>query len=94
MIDDYAHHPTEIKATLQGAKTIENSKITVIFQPHRYSRVKFLLDNFKDAFEKADEVVLLPIYSAGEKDNFGVTIEDLQRVINNPKAVIEKIHKI
>ena len=90
IIDDYAHHPTEIKATLQGATSIEDSKITVIFQPHRYSRVKFLLENFKNAFEKADEVVLLPIYSAGEKDIFGVTIEDLQNVIENPKAVIEK----
>ena len=52
IIDDYAHHPTEIKATLQGATSIEDSKITVIFQPHRYSRVKFLLENFKNAFEK------------------------------------------
>lgn len=90
VIDDYAHHPTEIKATLQGARSIENSGITVIFQPHRYSRVKFLLDNFKNAFDLADEVILLPIYSAGEKDNFGVTIKDLQSVIANPKVVIEK----
>lgn len=90
VIDDYAHHPTEIKATLQGASSIESSKITVIFQPHRYSRVKFLLENFKNAFEKADEVVLLPIYSAGEKDNFGVTIEDLQNIIECPKAILEK----
>lgn len=90
VIDDYAHHPTEIKATLQGANSIENSGITVIFQPHRYSRVKFLLDNFKNAFDLADEVILLPIYSAGEKDNFGVTIEDLQSIIANPKVVIEK----
>lgn len=90
VIDDYAHHPTEIKATLQGAKSIENSKITVIFQPHRYSRVKFLLENFKDAFIGAEEVILLPIYSAGEKDIFGVTVENLQEVIENPKAILEK----
>lgn len=90
VIDDYAHHPTEIKATLQGAKSIENSKITVIFQPHRYSRVKFLLENFKDAFIGAEEVILLPIYSAGEKDIFGVTVENLQEVIKSPKAILEK----
>ena len=90
VIDDYAHHPTEIKATLQGARSIEDAKITVIFQPHRYSRVKFLLDNFKNAFEQADELILLPIYSAGEKDTFGVGIEDLKRVIDYPEAAIEK----
>lgn len=90
IIDDYAHHPTEIKATLQGAESIEERKITVIFQPHRYSRVKFLLENFKNAFERADEVILLPIYSAGEKNEFGVTIEDLQRVIEKPKSHVEK----
>ncbi|STO32188.1 UDP-N-acetylmuramate--L-alanine ligase [Fusobacterium necrogenes] len=90
VIDDYAHHPTEIKATLQGATSIEKDKITVIFQPHRYSRVNFLLKNFKDAFEKADELILLPIYSAGEKNIFKVTIEDLQNIITKPKAIVEK----
>ena len=83
VIDDYAHHPTEIKATLQGAQTIENEKITVIFQPHRYSRVKFLLNSFNDAFVGADEVIILPIYAAGEKDEFGITIEDLLKKINH-----------
>lgn len=90
VIDDYAHHPTEIKATLQGATSIEKDKVTVIFQPHRYSRVNFLLENFKDAFEKADELILLPIYSAGEKNIFKVTIEDLQNIITKPKAIVEK----
>lgn len=90
VIDDYAHHPTEIKATLQGAKTIENEKITVIFQPHRYSRVKFLLNSFNDAFIGAEEVIILPIYAAGEKDEFGVTVEDLGKVLNNKKVTIEK----
>lgn len=99
VIDDYAHHPTEIKATLQGAKSIENNKITVIFQPHRYSRVKFLLNNFKDAFKGAEEIILLPIYSAGEKNEFGVRLEDLENIIeesnvmieNNPEKIDERI---
>lgn len=95
IIDDYAHHPTEIRATLQGAKSIEHEKLTIIFQPHRYSRVKFLLNNFKDAFDGAEEVMLLPIYSAGERDEFGVTIEDLGKVLENKKVVIEKdINKV
>ena len=89
VIDDYAHHPTEIKATLQGATSIENDKIIVIFQPHRYSRVKFLLNNFKDAFKGAEEIILLPIYSAGEKDEFGVKIDDLKGIIEETKVSIE-----
>lgn len=90
VVDDYAHHPTEIKATLQGAKSIEKEKITVIFQPHRYSRVKFLLNSFKDAFVGAEEVIILPIYAAGEKDEFGVSVEDLGNVLENTKVTIEK----
>jgi UDP-N-acetylmuramate--alanine ligase len=90
IIDDYAHHPTEINATLHGARSIEKGDIIVIFQPHRYSRIKFLLNNFKNAFDCATEIVLLPIYSAGEKDEFGVTIEDLEHTILNKNISIEK----
>lgn len=92
IIDDYAHHPTEIKATLQGANTVESRKIVAIFQPHRYSRVKFLLEEFKGTFDKVDEVILLPIYSAGEKDEFGVSIEDLGKKIahKNLKIMAEQ----
>lgn len=90
IIDDYAHHPTEIEATLQGATSIEDREIKVIFQPHRYSRVKFLLENFKNSFKLAKEVVLLPIYEAGEKNEFGVTIEDLKEKIENKNTIIEK----
>ena len=81
IIDDYAHHPTEIRATLEGAKKIENKKITAIFQPHRYSRVNFLYEDFKGCFDLADEVILLPVYSAGEEDIYGITLEDLGRDI-------------
>lgn len=77
IIDDYAHHPTEIRATLEGAKKIETKKITAIFQPHRYSRVKFLYEEFKGCFDLADDVILLPIYSAGEEDIYGITLEEL-----------------
>ena len=92
VIDDYAHHPTEINATLQGARSIENKHITVIFQPHRYSRVKFLLEEFAGTFKDADELILMPIYSAGEKDEFGVSLEDLLKKINhkNGRIVTDK----
>ena len=66
--DDYAHHPTEIKSVLDGIKKIsEKKKITVIFQPHRYTRIKFLKREFSSCFFDADTVVLCPIYAAGEK---------------------------
>ncbi len=81
IIDDYAHHPTEIRATLEGAKKIEAKKITAIFQPHRYSRVKFLYEEFKGCFDLADDVILLPVYSAGEEDIYGITLKDLGRDI-------------
>lgn len=90
VIDDYAHHPTEIEATLQGARSIENKHITVIFQPHRYSRVKFLFEEFAGTFKNADELILMPIYRAGEKDEFGVSVEDLLKKINHKNGKIMK----
>ncbi|MDR1835991.1 MAG: UDP-N-acetylmuramate--L-alanine ligase [Fusobacteriaceae bacterium] len=89
IIDDYAHHPTEIKATLSGARSIEKEKITVIFQPHRYSRLKFLLHQFKRAFDEASELILLPVYSAGERDEFGVSLRDLEREIDRDNVSLE-----
>lgn len=98
IVDDYAHHPTEIRATIQGAKTIEKNRTVAIFEPHRYSRVKFLLEDFKNSFDGIDEVILLPVYSAGEKNDFGVTLEGLKEKIGhkhcsiiNDKIEIEKI---
>jgi len=69
IIDDYAHHPTEIKATLEGARQIyPNKKITVVFHPHTFTRTKALFDDFSKSFGEADEVIVLDIYgSAREK---------------------------
>mgnify|MGYP001479101401 CR=1 FL=1 len=64
--DDYAHHPTEIKATLSGAKQI-NKNITVVFQPHRYSRTRFLFNDFVNILSRIKKLYLLDTYSAGEK---------------------------
>ncbi|MDP0488973.1 MAG: UDP-N-acetylmuramate--L-alanine ligase [Fusobacterium sp. JB021] len=93
IIDDYAHHPTEIRATLEGAKSIEKENITVIFQPHRFSRMKFLLEKFEGVFEKANQLILLPVYSAGEKDDFGISLEKLAKKINHPNVKIIKEEK-
>jgi len=68
VIDDYAHHPSEIKATLKACKNISHRKIWCVFQPHTYSRTKHLLDEFKDAFCDADMVIISDIYSAREVD--------------------------
>lgn len=67
IIDDYAHHPTEIKATLQAIKGL-GRKVTVVFQPHRFSRTAHLVHDFGPAFEHADRVLLTDIYSAGEQN--------------------------
>ncbi len=70
VIDDYAHHPTEIKATLQAAVNLKHNKIHCVFQPHTYSRTLKLLDDFANAFDLADDIYILDIYSARE-DNKG-----------------------
>jgi len=70
--DDYAHHPTEIKVTLEAAGFIGARRMLVLFQPHRYTRTRLLADDFGRAFGNADELILLPIYSAGEDPITGV----------------------
>ncbi len=96
IIDDYAHHPTEIKVTIDAARKTEKGKVTVIFQPHRYSRTKFFFDDFAEALKKADRLILLPIYGAGEENIYGVTSESLaERIGKNVNVCNEKeIEKI
>lgn len=69
VIDDYAHHPTEIKATLSAAKNYPHNKIYCVFQPHTYTRTITLFDDFTNSFYDADEIILLDIYAAREKFN-------------------------
>ena len=74
LIDDYGHHPTEIKATLGSAKIYANlmgfKKVTAIWQPHKYSRTIDNLQSFVSCFEGVDELVILPVWKAGEKEVF------------------------
>ena len=81
VVDDYGHHPTEVKATLAAARLGAYKKIHVLFQPHRFSRTKFLMDDFAGAFNQADSLYLLDIYAASEAAIEGV----------NAKALVEKI---
>ena len=83
VIDDYAHHPTEIGATLSAAKNVAHKKLWVVFQPHTYSRTKALFDDFARALSKADEVVLADIYAARENDDLGVSSGDLAEAIKS-----------
>jgi UDP-N-acetylmuramate--alanine ligase len=75
VIDDYGHHPTEIRATLAAARLCGYSRIHVIFQPHRYTRTFHLMDEFARSFKQADRVYVLDIYAASEKPIEGVTAE-------------------
>lgn len=77
VIDDYAHHPTEIRATLHAAKNYPHTRIVCVFQPHTYSRTKAFLDDFADALSLADMVVLADIYAARETDDLGVSSKDI-----------------
>lgn len=79
VFDDYAHHPTEIKTTLQAAAEMEYKKTVCVFQPHTFSRTAELLDGFADALASSDvdELILAPIYPAREKNTYGISSEIL-----------------
>ena len=81
LIDDYGHHPAEIRATLEAARGCNFSRILVLFQPHRYTRTKHLWDDFCSAFNQADMVVLMDIYAAGELPIPGITGQALADAI-------------
>lgn len=77
VIDDYGHHPTEIKETLKAAKNIPMKKLWCIFQPHTFTRTMALFDEFTEAFENADRLIIADIYAAREKDIYKVDSQSL-----------------
>lgn len=81
IIDDYAHHPQEIAATLKAARHYPHKKLWCVFQPHTYSRTKAFLEDFARELAAADEVILAGIYAAREKDTLGVSSDDVARRI-------------
>lgn len=83
VIDDYAHHPTEIAATMQAAANYPHQKLWCVFQPHTYTRTKAFLHDFAKVLSLADYVILADIYAARETDNLGISSRDLQRELIN-----------
>lgn len=81
VIDDYAHHPDEIEATLKTAKTYPHNNLWVVFQPHTYTRTKSLMSEFAKALSLADNIVLAKIYAARETDDLGISSDTLRQEI-------------
>lgn len=81
IVDDYAHHPTEIKATLSAAQNYPHKKLWCVFQPHTYTRTKALMDEFAQALSMAENIILADIYPARETDNLGISSETLAQKI-------------
>jgi UDP-N-acetylmuramate--alanine ligase len=82
LIDDYGHHPTEVKATLGAAKKLKKNKVVLIFEPHRFSRTQICWDDFLHCFSDADTLYLLDIYPASESAIEGVNSSRLSQDIN------------
>ena len=81
VVDDYAHHPTEVKATLEAAQHVEHETLWCIFQPHTYTRAKALLEDFGKSFENADRIIVADIYAAREKDTGIISSRDVAEEI-------------
>ncbi|WZL72828.1 UDP-N-acetylmuramate--L-alanine ligase [Clostridiaceae bacterium 35-E11] len=97
IVDDYAHHPTEIRATLSGASKVPHNKLWCLFQPHTYSRTKALLSDFASSFGIADEIIVTDIYAAREKDTGEIHALDLCKEIsayNQHVQYIDRFEKI
>ena len=86
--DDYAHHPTEIEAVIKSVREVyKDRKIICVFQPHRYSRVKFLKNEFASSFKSSDAVVLCPVYSAGEKVMYNFNQDNFSKLISRKSKI-------
>lgn len=93
LADDYAHHPTEIKATLEAAKALDYKRVIAVFQPFTFSRTALLLNEFIDALKIADKVILTPIMGSREINTYGVASEDIAKGLENCviKSTFEEI---
>jgi UDP-N-acetylmuramate--alanine ligase len=105
IIDDYAHHPTEIKAVLKAAKGIAKGKVIAVVQPHRYSRLQSLFDDFAKCYDDCDHIILLPVHSAGETSIIGIDHISLGKAIqenykkpldicNSPEELTKVLHNL
>lgn len=89
VIDDYGHHPTEVKATISTLRRVDDRPLCVVFEPHRYSRTQNFWKEFQECFEGADELFLSPIYAASEKPIDGITSEAM---VKEMKAKGKNVH--
>ncbi|MBQ0084466.1 MAG: UDP-N-acetylmuramate--L-alanine ligase, partial [Clostridiales bacterium] len=83
LADDYAHHPTEIAATLTAAKELDYNRVIAVFQPFTFSRTAMLLNDFINSLSIADEVILLPILGSREKNVYGISSSDIAKGLKN-----------
>lgn len=93
VIDDYGHHPTEIATTLEAAKQVYGGKVVAVIQPHRYTRLRDLMDEFATCAKVADVAILMPVYSAGEAPIAGVSHEVLAQKMEE-SGLPEEIHVV
>ena len=92
IVDDYAHHPVEIKATLSTARKTDHKNIYCVFQPHTYTRTKTLFNEFSEAFSDCDELILMDIYAAREKDTGLVNSVELGDAIRANGVKCTNVH--
>jgi len=83
--DDYAHHPTKVRATIEAARELRHRRLVVVFQPHRYTRLAALMHDFARSFDGADRIFVLDVYSAGEENVSGVQASELAH--QTPRAI-------
>ena len=94
IVDDYAHHPSEIKTTIKTLKSGSHKRIIGVFQPHRYTRLKLLMSEFSKCFNGLDELILVPLYPAGQKAIRGVNSLTLKKeILKNNKSIKVKYIK-
>ncbi len=97
VVDDYGHHPTELRATIEAARLLKRPRLVVVFQPHRYSRTKFLLDEFVEVLTLPDVLILTDVYAASEKPSEGIGVEPLLQKVQDKigsKAIYLKKEEI
>ena len=87
IVDDYGHHPQEIIATLKAAKSFNRRRLWTIFQPHRFTRTKFLWNDFAKAFADCDELIVTDIYAASEASIPGITADNLVKAIQQQRSL-------
>ncbi len=98
VVDDYAHHPTEIKATLKAARQVKPERLLCVFQPHRYTRTKLLFEEFCQCFTDCDELIITDIYPAGEKPLPGISsavlAESIKKLTGQKVEYIPQLHRV